>query len=392
MARRKGFTDKQVADLKLRPNRYAHPDPECLGHYVRVTPSGAKSFVAVARDPYGKQIWTTIASTGHVTIAEARDRCREIIKRVKAGKPAVEPAPVTPDSFQAVAELWIKRHVEKAGLITQPEIERILAKYIYPRWQSRPFTEITRTDVAALLDHVEDHHGARQADYVLAIVSKLTRWYATRRSTYVSPVVPGMRRAAPVKRDRILDDDELRLVWNKSGGTLGAVIRLALLTAQRREKIVSMRRDSVVDGVWTVPHDARQKGTGGALVLPQAALDVINAQPRIAGNPYVFAGRDGGYYGNLPTAKAAFDKAAGLANWTLHDLRRSSRSLLSRAGVSSDTAERVLGHMIKGIAGTYDRHSFTLEKADALRRLAALVETIVNPPAENILPMRKALG
>ena len=48
--------------------------------------------------------------------------------------------------------------------------------------------------------------------------------------------------------------------------------------------------------------------------------------------------------------------------------------------------------MIKGIAGTYDRHSFTLEKADALRRLAALVETIVNPPAENILPMRKALG
>ncbi len=69
-----------------------------------------------------------------------------------------------------------------------------------------------------------------------------------------------------------------------------------------------------------------------------------------------------------------------MPNWTLHDLRRTARSLMSRAGVTPHTAERVLGHTIKGVEGTYDRHPYDPEKAHALEVLAALVERIVNPP------------
>jgi integrase len=83
--------------------------------------------------------------------------------------------------------------------------------------------------------------------------------------------------------------------------------------------------------------------------------------------------------------KAAFDKQAGISkNWTIHDLRRTARSLMSRAGVRPDIAERVLGHSIKGVEGTYDRHSYREEKAHALRVLASLIENIVNPPADNV--------
>lgn len=72
----------------------------------------------------------------------------------------------------------------------------------------------------------------------------------------------------------------------------------------------------------------------------------------------------------------------------LHDLRRSARSLLSRAGVRPDIAERLLGHAIAGVAGVYDRHSYREEKADALRRLAGLIDGIVHP-RENVTPMRR---
>ena len=74
-----------------------------------------------------------------------------------------------------------------------------------------------------------------------------------------------------------------------------------------------------------------------------------------------------------------------IAPWVVHDLRRTARSLMSRAGVRPDIAERVLGHARGGVEAIYDRHRYTVEKGDALLRLAALIETIVSPPADNVV-------
>ena len=73
----------------------------------------------------------------------------------------------------------------------------------------------------------------------------------------------------------------------------------------------------------------------------------------------------------------------------MHDLRRTARSLMSRAGVSGDHAERVMGHVIGGVEGIYDRHSYRDEKADALRRLAGLIDAIVHPRPADVIPLRK---
>ena len=69
-----------------------------------------------------------------------------------------------------------------------------------------------------------------------------------------------------------------------------------------------------------------------------------------------------------------------MPHWTLHDLRRTARSLMAKVGVADNIAERVLGHAIGGVEGIYNRHAYFDEKADALARLATLVETILNPP------------
>jgi integrase len=392
--RRQTLTDKMVAALPKKRKRYPKADPEMRGHYVRVMPEGANVYFAVARDPYGKQKWAKIGSADTLKIAEAREQAREAIKRITAGKPAKEAPPVRPDSFKAVAENWIKRHVDKKGLRSKPEIERVLAKYVYPHWADRAFTDIKRSDVAALLDVVEDANCSRQADACLTIIRSIANWYATRSDTYTPPVAKGMRRDNADPRERTLDDEELRAVWRQAeaNGTFGALVRILLLTAQRRGPVLRMRWDDIsADGVWEIPAEAREKGNAGALQLPEEAVSIINAQPRIEGNPFVFAGKTDGPLNGMSRPKARFDRRCGVSGWTLHDLRRTARSLMSRAGVRSDIAERVMGHTIQGVEGVYDRHAYFDEKAHALAKLAVLIEDIVNgSPSGKIVRLRKA--
>jgi integrase len=393
---RKTLTDKGVAALKPRPKRYAYADPQMLGHYVRVQPSGQKSYVAVARDPAGKQIWATIGPADVVSIQEARDRAREAIKRIRAGLPAIE-APDRPETFADVAEQWLQRHVRAKGLRSEKEVTRLLNAHILPAWKGRPFRGIGRSDVTALLDEVEDDHGARQADYVLAIVRGIMNWFAARNDHYVPPIVKAMRRTNPTAqaRARILDDSEIQAVWRaaESNGAFGAAVRLLLLTGQRRDKVFSMKwADISIGGTWTIATAEREKGNPGVLDLPAAALDIIRNQPRIGNNPYVFsAARGHGHMRGYSKFKRAFDAKlpAELPQYGLHDLRRSCRSLLARAGIRPDVAERVMGHAIAGVEGVYDRHSYRDEKADALRRLAGLIQQIIGPQQDNVVAMKR---
>src|SRR4051794_9495887 len=115
MTRRKTLSDAGVRALKAKAARYTHPDPELSGHYVRVSPSGEKSFVVVARDPFGKQIWATIGSVDHYAIADSRERAREAVKRIKAGQPPFPPPAPKADTFEAIAADYRKRHVEANG-------------------------------------------------------------------------------------------------------------------------------------------------------------------------------------------------------------------------------------------------------------------------------------
>jgi integrase len=321
---------------------------------VRISEKGPKTFVAVARDPRGKQVWHTIGSTALYRLEEARELARAAIKAIKAGE-----SRAGPQSFEAVAELWLKRHVEAKGLRTASRIKRRLDSQILPAWRSRDFESITRSDVTGLLDHIEDASGPVAADKVLATISALFNWHAARHDSYSTPIVRGMRRSNTKERarKRILSDDELRAVWKQAeaNGSFGAFVRLLLLTGQRKDKVAKLRWDDLTaDGAWIIKTEKREKGNAGELVLPQVALDIISARPHLAGNPYVFAGR-----GNLPMSgwgKSSFcSKLPPMPQWGLHDLRRTARSLMSRAGVSSEVAERVLGHTIGGVEEIYYR-------------------------------------
>ncbi len=96
----------------------------------------------------------------------------------------------------------------------------------------------------------------------------------------------------------------------------------------------------------------------------------------------MFWGRAGSRFNGWSKAKRQFDvllprASEPMANWTIHDLRRTARSLMSRAGVASEIAERTLGHAIRGVEGVYDRHRYENEIASALKKLDAEVGKII---------------
>ena len=124
--------------------------------------------------------------------------------------------------------------------------------------------------------------------------------------------------------------------------------------------------------------------------MPAMALEIVEKQPRIAGNPYVFPGRGKIAFNSFSQRKAELDeKLSDMDPWVIHDLRRTARSLLSRAGVRPDISERVLGHTIAGVEGTYDRHSYADEKRDALERLAVMIQQILSPLASKTATLGK---
>jgi integrase len=164
-----------------------------------------------------------------------------------------------------------------------------------------------------------------------------------------------------------------------------------------------MRRGEVSGDEWTIPQERYKTGLELVLPLTVAAKDVLAAVPKIGKSGFVFTTDGKHALAGFSKFKRAFDAKvlaelrrhnpqATLPNWTLHDLRRTARSLMSRAGVPSDHAERCLGHVLPGVRGTYDRHEYLPEKRRAFEALAALVERIVNPPAGNVVTLRKEVS
>jgi integrase len=395
--RRKTLTDVMVAALPRRPGQtYYIPDPEMPKFGVRVRPAGPGTFTTICRDPYGKQRWTRIGSTAEISIAQAREKAREVIRRVEAGLEPFEPPKPQPDSVADVAENWLHRHVAKKKLRTAPEMQRIIERYINPHIGQLNFVDLRRKQIAELLDHIEDHHGAHTADATLSVLRSMATFEQSRNEDYALPFVRNMRRVATQhrSRSRVLDDAELQAVWRhaEGAGAYGALVRLLLLTAQRRDKVIDIKwSDITTHGVWVIRTEEGEEGNAEAVKLPDTALRIINAQPHFANNPFIFAGRRDGRRGFSSRDKAAFDKACGVTGWRLHDLRRTARSLMSRAKVLSEHAEKTLGHTVGGVEEIYDRYEYLTEKSEALRKLAALIEQIVDPPADNVVPLHEAV-
>jgi integrase len=383
------LTQRRLETIKPGKKREEYPDKLVPSLRFIVQSSGAKSW-AVRQRIYGKSAKITLGAWPTLSLTKARELGREAILAVKAGRDPraerraarVRAETATANTFRAVSESYLAR--ESSKLRTAGQRRRFLERLIYPKLGGRPIDAISRGELIALLDKIEDENGTRSADVVLAIIRRVMNWHAVRDETFRSPVVRGMQRqrVKDTARTRILNDNELRRVWATASelpGPFPTFVRFLLLTAARRGEAARMTWAEIDGTDWVLPAARNKVGADLVRPLSKVARELLAGLPRIDGCEFVFTHDGRRAIGGFAQLKAAFDRQCGVTGWTLHDLRRTARSLMSRAGVNADHAERCLGHRIRGARSVYDRHEFHDEKRHAYEALAALIERIVTP-------------
>lgn len=432
-ARRVRFTPA-VLEMKAPQKGRVERRDDLSPLWLRVTATGDRSFaVRVRIGGQTQPARITYPARAHIsTLAAAREWAVKTDEQCRLGidpreeRRAVEASQATQQKedehhgFEKVAEAFLatkgafKKNARGWKPRTRDGYERTINSRLVPRWEGRTIHSITRDEVADYLTEIADATPVA-ANRVLAVLSALMGWYQTQRgSKFTSPIVRGMSPTEETARDRILSDEELRLVWHVAGktGTLGGIVRMLLLTGARKGEVAAMRHSQIgKDGIWTLPGELTKNREPLHLPLSKDAFNVIAAQDRVDEQDIVFSIGGKCEFKNWGHSKADFDKrilrrlkaqarANGddpsevrpLLNWRLHDLRRTARSLMARAKVRPDHAERVLNHKIGGVEGTYDRHSYVDEKRDALERLARLLRQIIDgEPAKVVqFPARSA--
>jgi integrase len=320
----RALTDIAVYKLKAGPIRREIADRTPL-LYVIVQPTGRRRFALRYR--FNGQSRKVTLPAG-LSLAAARkaaaDAALDIDRGVDPGEARkaarAKAAAAAADTVRAICGQYLAREGDK--LRTRRQREQLLARHVYPAFGARPIGSIRRGEVVRLLDKIEDQTGSRTADAVLSALRRLFHWWAIRDENFVPPVIRGMSRhsTAAHARSRVLNDDELRRVWKAAepsgGGVFAAYLKFLLLTAARRSEAAGMIWSEIADGVWTLPAARNKTKVELARPLSRAALAIVEAQPCIAGVPFVFTARKRPL--GIWRGKANLDDVTGVTGWTIN--------------------------------------------------------------------------
>jgi integrase len=187
-----------------------------------------------------------------------------------------------------------------------------------------------------------------------------------------------------VSRERTLSDGELASVIRASreiGGPFGAIVEMLALTGQRREEVARMTWPELDLNArtWTLEGARTKNGRAHIVHLAQPALQVLDRCPSLG--LFVFTTAGAKPLQAFSLHKRRLDTQSGLADWRLHDLRRTVVSGMARLGVAPHIADRILNHVggtIGGVAAVYQRHEFLAERKAALDLWGAHVADLLS--------------
>jgi integrase len=415
----KALTPKRIEAEKPATARKEIPDGLLPGLYLVVQPSGAKSWAVRYRHAGAPRKLTigphpaidlasarTIGGKALRAAAEGRDPAAEKQSaKGEAKRAAIEEARGKRDLFENVAREFIERHAMKSNRETtwretarilglRPDAEGKLIEVggdVIPAWKGRKVQDITKRDVIALLDSVNDR-APIMANRVLAAVRKLFNWCLARDVISVSPCALVEPPAPERSRERILTDDEIRRLWKATdveGWPFGPLVKMLLLTGQRLGEVGGMRWDELdLDAkMWTLPGERVKNDNKHEVPLSDLAVEILRAQPRIKTTKgFVFTTTRDAAVSGFSRAKDRLDETmaadgGALEHWTFHDLRRTMASGMARLGIQLPVIEKILNHTsgtFRSVVGVYQRHSFADEKRAALQAWASFVQSTVS--------------
>lgn len=410
------FWDSVVANETSLPGSFG----------LRVTANGVKSWIIMYRieDPKNpgkmKQQYRKVGSYPSLSLAKAREIARDALKLAGQG---IDPIKAKESEKQKVAAIktvreavgvFIQRHA-KAKNRSWEEVERVFNVYIIPKMGDRPLPSITPADIHNVLDALMDAGHPYMANRLFAHTRKFFNWCAERHWISEPPTKHISRPAEEEARDRILDNSEVKRLWQGCtdlGWPFGPYFKMLLVTGQRRNEVAGMKWEHLDLGnkLWTLPKEETKAKRQHEVPLSPLAVEILEALPR--NGTYVFSTTGKTPISGFSKAKKRCDeiiatnqlKAAGkkkwtekmlqqnqLAPWRLHDIRRTVASGMAEIGVAPHVIEKVLNHstgQISGVAAVYNRHTYLREKTDALNAWARALEAIVGPIENNVIELR----
>ncbi|MGO7806360.1 tyrosine-type recombinase/integrase [Rhizobium ruizarguesonis] len=420
----KPLTVKSVEAMKPGSARREVADGGLPGLYLVVQPSGSMAW-AIRYRFGGRPRKMTVGNYPLFGLAKARELAGAALRSVAEGKDpgAVklsEAAARSNPSNLVVAQLdqFLTKYVKQRNReSTARETERFVNLYLRKRWQHKLLADITRREIIDLLDEIAESHPI-SANRVHAILRRFFNWCIERDIIAVSPVANVTAPGEVVSRDRTLSRDEIRLVWlasEKIGWPFGPMVKLLLLTGQRRDEVASAQWSEFDLGTdmpaWTIPKARAKNGKAHVVPLAPAVVEILESLPRVKGDvDFVLTTTGKTGISGFSRSKALLDAAMmeiakeeaeareekdfepQIVPWRLHDLRRTCASGMAELGQPVHVVEAVLNHKsgsIKGVAAVYNRYEYADEKRRALTAWAGHVQGLIgHTSGENVVPMR----
>lgn len=360
-------------------------DQAIPGLGVRIGTTGRPSFVLRYRTGAGKRRRATLGTYEVMSLADARREAKQVLAAVARGEdPGAKK--VLAESFDEIAELFLKRHVEpNLSESTRLGYRRIIDS-VRPMWGSLPISEIRRAHVIELLDQISDRGAIVQANRTRAVLHSLFQWALGRDLLEVNPVHGVPRPGPEPRRDRVLDYEEIRALWkctDSEAEPVRSLVRFLLLTGQRNGETRRMQWEHVdwKEATWSIPGPERKGGRPHTVPLSGQALQVLrNLREAGRGDGCVFESptKKGAPVKWLAKATARIRERAGF-HFRPHDLRRTAASGMAALGVDRETLGKVLGHKSAdaGVIGIYDRYGREPEKRAALEAWGTYLADVV---------------
>ncbi len=387
------FTDRSIAALKPKTERFEKWEPGSTGLGVRVSPTNRKSWVYLYRFE-GRPRRLTFGTYPKMPLSAARvehAKAKKLLSEgIDPGVKAIEAhraernAETVADLVEEYLEKWARPRKRSAAAD-----EQILRKDVLPHWGKRKARDIRRRDVIRLLDTIVERGAPVQANRVLAIVRVMFNFAISRDILDATPVAMVKAPSKENQRDRVLNPDEIRAFWSGLDDApmkkaLRLVLKIQLLTAQRRGEVIGATQAEfdMNDRTWTIPAERSKNGKPHNVPLSALAAKLVTEALELAGpSPWLFPSPSSKGPIYTESVNHAFSKslpAMGLTNVVPHDLRRTAASGMTALGISRLVVGKILNHVEQGVTAVYDRHGYAPEKRHALDTWAAHLEGLLS--------------
>jgi integrase len=379
-------------------------DGQVTGFGVRLLAAGSKTFWFQYRPPGGRSVSARMVRIGAwpaVSLNDARKAARDLAGQVARG---IDPA-AKRQAERAKSESTLRTLLAEGGPYERELARRqiVNAKAALSalrrglvRSMGKEVTALTRADFVAAITAVEDQGKPGAAADLRRHCRTFLEWCVSAgRASH--NVLAGLRRPQRSRAERLkaasnggraLTDDQIRQLWQTAGGfgSFGCLVRLALLTGARRGELAGLERNHLLADRLVVVAEHAKTGAQHEIPLTDLMRQVI-ASASVTASPLLFPSPvTGGKLKGWTKLVARLQQTSGV-DFRLHDLRRTTRTLMSRLGVLEDIAELAIGHVRDDLVRRYNRDEAWGSRVDAFARVSAHIVTLVGQPTSKVVPL-----